>query len=364
MNVELEKSDNKGHGLDAGSRLSLVKFSLEYLLNRGSSQKEILGMINDKSIVPSALMAYNQDKKYMKGQGFSEEQIHEFGADLGAYSSVYNPSDKDLFEMLKPANPIQDETIDQAVNRPSLFERIGRFANSPRGRVAASLIMLVPGAYMLKNAQNAFAETYNDSWNHWSPADFNMDFVVDINDLLEFSDDWLSPGTISTVDYAGTDTNRDGIVNMRDFAKFAEEWGRSYTGNSRMSVFTSEATSVPGDQNHPYKRTYIGFENKSPINPDYEMDEVIFGVGTFHGINSQSYPEGWQSDYTSDPCQIRDWTTTPLYYIDPESYQNGFFLAIHDDPCSVVFKEGKVNANTKLDEPFNYVTVRFPVLKD
>jgi len=71
-----------------------------------------------------------------------------------------------------------------------------------------------------------------------------------------------------------------------------------------------EVISEPGDEEHPYKTTYVGVKNRSDGEPatSYELDESIFGKGTNQGINSQHWPENWFSDYNSDANEIRYWT--------------------------------------------------------
>lgn len=232
------------------------------------------------------------------------------------------------------------------------------------GMIAGAIAV---GVYaFLGNPSTAKGELYNLSWHHWSPADFDGNFVVDYDDLGWLADHWLTPGDVSTEDYSGTDINKDGIVNFHDFAILANEFGRDIRDNdAKMSIRTLEVISEPGDEEHPYRDTYVGVKNRSPIDTTYEMDELIFGKGINQGINSQSYPTGWFSDYLTDPNQIRYWTNYAMYMIKPGEFENDFRVTVaNPDPNLIKFENGKVNANTRYDEPFNYVIIRFPVLKE
>jgi hypothetical protein len=69
---------------DPDSRANIGRFALEYMVNRGSSNKEIMKMIQDKSLVYKAAQAFTEDKRYLAENGFSGEEINEIGALIGA----------------------------------------------------------------------------------------------------------------------------------------------------------------------------------------------------------------------------------------------------------------------------------------
>jgi hypothetical protein len=51
------------------------------------------------------------------------------------------------------------------------------------------------------------------------PGDFDVDYIVDYNDLAEIADNWLSPAAGSDVDLFV-----DGFIDFYDFALFADNW--------------------------------------------------------------------------------------------------------------------------------------------
>ena len=52
-----------------------------------------------------------------------------------------------------------------------------------------------------------------------NPADFDLNWLVDLRDLAIFSEDWLKKG-----DDIITDINGDGQVDLLDWAEFARYW--------------------------------------------------------------------------------------------------------------------------------------------
>jgi len=56
------------------------------------------------------------------------------------------------------------------------------------------------------------------------PADFNIDYIADANDLAQLTDDWLLPVTA-----APTDLYKDGFINLKDLSVFASYWQKSNT---------------------------------------------------------------------------------------------------------------------------------------
>ncbi|UCF44558.1 MAG: pectate lyase [Planctomycetota bacterium] len=61
--------------------------------------------------------------------------------------------------------------------------------------------------------------SYPPHWYYTLYGDFDIDGLVDTNDLRTFADYWVDTADISDADYFD-----DGIVNAREFALFAENW--------------------------------------------------------------------------------------------------------------------------------------------
>jgi len=251
---------------------------------------------------------------------------------------------------------LTDCLTEQARNVAAYSGNIPGYSKAYKAAAVIALGAVVLGAYaFLQNAQKASAETYNSGWYHWSPADFNMDFSVDVLDLAQYHEDWLSPGTISDENYAGTDINKDGIVNMDDFVKLAEEWGRTYTGNAKMKAYGVQITSEPVDEDHPYVGMLVILHNISPLDTDYDMKEVKFNTGYNNGVWTDAENEvGFNNDLSwedqVDPNSCRAWKVNGANYLG--SGEEGTFNVVvvgepTDDPNDLTFKKDYLNAKTR-----------------
>ena len=82
---------------------------------------------------------------------------------------------------------------------------------------------MVSGEYTLKVVNNSSDETadYGFAFELLPPipGDFDLDYIVDDNDLADFVEDWLS-----TDSQLPENLWPDSIINFRDFAIFAENW--------------------------------------------------------------------------------------------------------------------------------------------
>jgi hypothetical protein len=125
-------------------------------------------------------------------------ELHPYLADLDL--RIYEPND---------ANPIFSK------------QDAGYSAND--NLIKADSLLTNSGQYTLKVVNNSASETayYGLAFELLPPlpADFDFDYIVDYNDLLEITDNWLQP--VSDFD---ADMFADDFIDFRDFAIFAEYW--------------------------------------------------------------------------------------------------------------------------------------------
>jgi hypothetical protein len=89
--------------------------------------------------------------------------------------------------------------------------------------IKRDILLADSGQYTLKVVNNSTGETadYGLAFELLLPlpADFNLDYIVDYNDLLEICENWLQPVSGSDIDLF-----TDDFIDFRDFAIFAENW--------------------------------------------------------------------------------------------------------------------------------------------
>jgi len=89
--------------------------------------------------------------------------------------------------------------------------------------IKCDYLLTASGQYTLKVVNNSASETpsYGLAFELLPtlPGDFDLDYIVDSNDLRRISEEWLQPAPASDVDLF-----KDNFINFRDFAIFAENW--------------------------------------------------------------------------------------------------------------------------------------------
>jgi len=89
--------------------------------------------------------------------------------------------------------------------------------------IKCDILLTCSGRYTLKVVNNSTDETadYGFAFELLPPlpADFDLNYIVDYNDLAEIAEDWLQAGS-------GFDTDlfQDSFIDFRDFALFTENW--------------------------------------------------------------------------------------------------------------------------------------------
>jgi len=89
--------------------------------------------------------------------------------------------------------------------------------------IKCDILLTASGQYTLKVVNNSTGETadYGLAFELLPPlpGDFDLDYIVDYNDLRQITENWLQPA-------AGSDADlfQDDFIDFRDFALFAESW--------------------------------------------------------------------------------------------------------------------------------------------
>jgi hypothetical protein len=89
--------------------------------------------------------------------------------------------------------------------------------------IKCDILLTRSGQYTLRVVNNSTDETahYGFAYELLPPlsGDFNLDYIVDYNDLRRIAEDWLQPA-------AGSDADlfQDNFIDFRDFALLAENW--------------------------------------------------------------------------------------------------------------------------------------------
>jgi len=119
-----------------------------------------------------------------------------------------------------------DLEIYEPNNVSPIFTKIIFGYDTDDNTVKADLLLTNPGQYTLKVVNYSPTESpdYALAFELLPPipADFDLNYIVDYNDLTELTDNWLlssGPGD----DFDG-DIYLDGIIDSKDFAVFAEYW--------------------------------------------------------------------------------------------------------------------------------------------
>ena len=89
--------------------------------------------------------------------------------------------------------------------------------------IKCDILLTDSGRYTLKVVNNSTGETadYGLAFELLPPlpGDFDLDYIVDGNDLRRISENWLQPAPGSDADLF-----QDNFIDFRDFALFAENW--------------------------------------------------------------------------------------------------------------------------------------------
>jgi hypothetical protein len=89
--------------------------------------------------------------------------------------------------------------------------------------IKCDILLTDSGQYTLKVVNNSTDETahYGFAFELLPPlpADFDLDYIVDYNDLRQIAENWLQPAAGSVADLF-----QDNFIDFRDFALFADNW--------------------------------------------------------------------------------------------------------------------------------------------
>jgi hypothetical protein len=95
--------------------------------------------------------------------------------------------------------------------------------NTPGNLEKVDLLLPGDGIYevVVKNTTTRTNRSYALAFELLSPipGDFDLDYIVDYNDMAMLAQQWLLKG-----ENLEADLNKDGIVNLSDFAEFASHW--------------------------------------------------------------------------------------------------------------------------------------------
>jgi len=155
-------------------------------------------------------------------------------------------------------------------------------------------------------------EGVGDIWPHyqirgvdkWLKADLNTDNAIDMNDLAEFTDQWL----VTTPNSA--DLNNDQIVNFLDFAILANQW---LLNEMTIEIFDPETIQTVEPNN---VQGYVGIELKdiplyAGIVSVYVDNQLIDSLSL--GWDKEEQWIGLQSDAFSNGWHILRLVTTDVY---------------------------------------------------
>lgn len=255
-------------------------------------------------------------------------------------------------------------------------------AHNPDKIIAAFVLLAVfAGGSLLSLVKlpcaDAAITTWGDEeWYHWSYADFDYDFVVDSNDLIEIAADWLGPGYISDEDGPGTDVNRDGVVDSGDFALYANEFGRNAEdefGDNHGKIMVSIRRGYDLEAAMPEIGARVKVENISTgVLADYEIDIIVSNAGMNQGITTFAQVDlDWEVDFTNGN-EIVQWTTGPYYNRVRAPGSGGltykvFILYLKgdpgEDPNNLVFEDELIEAASNA-YPCNTVIAPMPQNKN
>jgi len=89
--------------------------------------------------------------------------------------------------------------------------------------IKCDILLTDSGQYTLRVVNNSTGETAHYGFAYELlpplPADFNLDYIVDYNDLRRIAENWLHAGPGFDADLF-----KDNFIDFRDFALFAENW--------------------------------------------------------------------------------------------------------------------------------------------
>ncbi|MBN1391607.1 MAG: S8 family serine peptidase [Sedimentisphaerales bacterium] len=127
----------------------------------------------------------------------------------GELASYLADLDLRIYEPNNPGDPIFSKTA---------------FGYDPNDNlIKCDILLTVTGQYAVRVVNSSTGETadYGLAFELLPPlpGDFDLDYIVDYNDLAEIAEDWLSPASGSDVDLSG-----DGFIDFYDFAPFADNW--------------------------------------------------------------------------------------------------------------------------------------------
>jgi hypothetical protein len=108
------------------------------------------------------------------------------------------------------------------VANPIFNKQIGGFDPNDN-LIKCDILLTRSGRYTLKVVNNSTDETAHYGFAYELlpplPGDFDLDYIVDYNDLRQITENWLQP--VSDFD---ADLFQDNFIDFRDFALFAEKW--------------------------------------------------------------------------------------------------------------------------------------------
>ncbi len=105
----------------------------------------------------------------------------------------------------------------------AIFSKLAFGYDPDDNTIKADLLLTSSGQYTLEVVNNSTGETadYGLAFELLPPlpADFDLDYIVDYNDLVELTENWLQTGSGFDADLF-----QDDFIDFRDFAIFAENW--------------------------------------------------------------------------------------------------------------------------------------------
>jgi len=212
----------------------------------------------------------------------------------GLYNNVQNKNFPEL-PFTDPVYEVNEPFVVDPNDYRIFLDPNSQFVNHGSG--------LTPFPGWTTNINGAPDEGVGDIWPHyqirgvdkWLRADLNTDNAIDMNDLAEFTDQWL----VTTPNSA--DLNNDQTVNFLDFAILANQW---LFKEMSIEVFDPETIQTVEPNN---VQGYVGIELKdiplyAGIVTAY-LDNQLIGSLSFGwddeqqwiGLESDTFSNGWHT---------------------------------------------------------------------
>lgn len=212
----------------------------------------------------------------------------------GLYNNVQNKNFPEL-PFTDPVYEVNDPFVVDPNDYRIFLDPNSQFVNHGSG--------LTPFPGWTTNINGAPDEGVGDIWPHyqirgvdkWLKADLNTDNAIDMNDLAEFTDQWL----VTTPNSANL--NNDQIVNFLDFAILANQW---LLKEMSIEIFDPETIQTVEPNN---VQGYVGIELKDiPLYAgivSVYLDNQLIGslsLGWEHeeqwvGLQSDVFSNGWHT---------------------------------------------------------------------